>query len=185
MTIFYHGNQSKFDKFKQGKPWLAFDGKTIQRPVWLSPDKEFARLYAGQHGYLYTVDYQPKKSFPDHELVEMRGRYVELTPFGESLRDDLMTSGVFDDEDEAESIVKDISNLGYDVLETSFMVEWFKNNGYTSFQVRGDGPTNLAVMDIQNIKIVSVEEAYPDTLQELKKFVKEQVQIQLAKFDTI
>lgn len=184
MTIFYHGNQSKFDKFKQGQPWTAFDGKSIQRPVWLSPSKDFAKLYAGHHGYVYTVEYTPKKLFPDKEVTEWVGRYVELTPFGQSLMEDLIADGVFGpssdpDLEEAEAVVKEVDKRSYGTMETSFMVNWLKKNGYTAFEVAGDGPINIAVMDIENITIVECE--HVDTFKEqvkriIKKYIREQLE---------
>ena len=171
--LWFHGNQSKFDKFIQSEDWTAFDGVRVKRPVWLSPEKKFAKLYATQHGYVYTVEYKPSgKTFPDHELTTF-DRYIELTPFGESLKDDLIDANVFDDEDEAESMVKEISNLSYDVMETSWMMNWLKKNGYSAFEVRGDGPTNLAVIDIENIHIVKREDV--DSLSEIRTFVQKVV----------
>lgn len=173
----YHGNQSKFVKFVQGKDWVAFDGKKIKRPVWLSPDKKFAELYARPQGYVYTVDYNPKKLFPGQdELTEFSGRYIELTPFGEKLRDDLISMGVVEDDEEAESLVKEISNLGYDVMETSFMIDWLTANGYSAFEVRGDGPTNIAVMDINNITIINREHIQDiDSLQEIRRLINKTI----------
>lgn len=169
MTVFYHGNSNKFAKFKQFEKWKAFDGVMVERPVWLSPNKDFAKLYARPSGYVYIVDYKVGKSFPDEDIVVMKGRYNELTSLGKDLLEVVMewlsrtnqfTQDEFDNgtaETEAEEIVHEIAKCSYGTMETSWMMNWLTDNGYTSFKVTGDGPTNLAVMDVENIEILSVE----------------------------
>jgi hypothetical protein len=156
-NVLYHGSPNKFDHFEQ-KPWKAFDGKTITAPIWLSPNKKFAAANAGLNGWVYEVATHNLHTFPDQDLRLQKGNYIVPSALGEKLLEDMITTGMFglgdDDWYEAEEILKSIDRLDYDVLETGDFIEWLKKNGYNSFMVRGDGPTNIAVLDANNIKIL-------------------------------
>lgn len=146
-------NSSSLDRL-----WKAFDGKTVISPVWFTPDIEFAKLYAGHHGEVLEAHLEPVKTFPLFPLRTKLGNYVEPTEYGQSLINDMLSQGMFglspEDEYDAEEILKSIDRLDYDVLETSDFISWLVSNGYDSFLVRGDGPTNIAVLDKNIIKDV-------------------------------
>lgn len=155
----YHGSPNRFDEFKQDK-WLAFDRKTVKRPVWLTRDKRFAKLQAGANGCVYTVEYQPRKTFPETDLLEMRGRYLQPTKLGAvveaAIYDGSIDLGVGPEED-ALDVLKSMNRLDYDVMETAAVINWARRNRYDSIWVRGDGPDNLMVLDAKAVKIVSRE----------------------------
>lgn len=155
----YHGSPNRFDEFKQDK-WLAFDRKTVKRPVWLTHDKRFAKLQAGANGCIYTVEYQPRKTFPETDLLEMRGRYLQPTKLGAvveaAIYDGSIDLGVGPEED-ALDILKAMNRLDYDVMETAAVINWARRNRYDSIRVQGDGPENLMVLDAKAVKIVARE----------------------------
>lgn len=90
--------------------------------------------------------------------MEKEGNYYIPTAFGQEILDYLISVNAFglteDDEYEANQVLREISNLSYDILETKVMIDWFLANGYDSFSVSGDGPINLAVLDPSKLKIV-------------------------------
>ena len=169
--VYFHGSEENISSFSRPTKWIAFDQKTTDRPLWLSSDKKFAELYAGHNGWVYTVVPNVTKTFPDKELYKKDGNYYSLTPFGEKLLEDIVKSGMFevgeDEWHEAEEILKSINNLDYGTLETKDFIDWLKQNGYDSFEVRGDGPTNLAVIDPTKIKIHKKEK-----MSSLDKFIE-------------
>ena len=158
--IFYHGSSKEFDDFSQ-EMWTAFDNKKIKRPIWISPEKDFAKLYAREGGYIYHVLLKTSKTFPTKEIYKKEGRFNIPTEYGEALLNDIVENQWFDvDEDdwhEGEQVLKSISNLDYGTLETKTFIDWLEKNGYDSFFVRGDGPTNIAVIDKNKIKIIDRE----------------------------
>lgn len=160
--IYYHGSKKELEKFTlDQEQWTAFDGKKIDRPVWLTPSKKFAKLHAGAHGWIYTVEVNVNKTFPDKELYEESGNYYVPTDFGEKIIQDIMKSNMFgvenDDWDDAEEYLQVIDRLNYDIIETKDFTDWLKGNGYDSSEIRGDGPTNLLVFDPNKIRIIKKE----------------------------
>jgi len=159
--ILFHGSPENFDKFHQ-KEWVAFDGQKVTAPIWLSFDKNFAKLYAkGKNGTIYTIEANLNKTFPDKPLMKEEGNYYIPTDFGEELIDYFLETNAFgmdsEDYNSAEETLKEVDKLNYDVLETKTMFDWMKKNGYDSFEVRGDGPTNIAVFDANQLKIIKKE----------------------------
>lgn len=166
----YHGGNLRLNEPQ--KPFMGFDGKPINpRPVWLTSDIGFARLYADRRdGDIYKVVAEPRKTFPDKPLRVKEGNYIVPSLFGEQLIEDMVNDGMFglgDGEyDEAEQILKAIDNLNYDAIETGSFVSWLKKNGYDSVWVRGDGPKNLMILDPSIITVL------PNSLNEI--YVSEQ-----------
>jgi hypothetical protein len=140
-------------------PWTAYDGKKVLAPIWVSPDPKFAKLYASARGWVYKVKLNGlQKTFPLEDVMVMDGNYYVPSPYGESIIQDMLDRSMFnlksDDYYEAEEILKSVALLHYDTLETKDFIDWLKDNGYDSFKVRGDGPTNIAVLDTSNVEIV-------------------------------
>lgn len=159
--IFYHGSPEKIEDFSQ-KPWVAFDGETVKRPIWVSPDKNFAKLYAKHNGYIHHVKVKTSNIFPKEDLLKFEGRYLVPTEYGQELLNTILKEKWFDVEDEddeygAMEILKSIDNLDYGTLETKTFIDWLNKKGYDGFQVKGDGPINIAVLDKNKIKIVDRE----------------------------
>ena len=76
---------------------------------------------------------------------------------GAMVRGELPLVDSDEDEDEkwekAERVLKLLNRLDYDVVETSAVMVWAAREGYDSLWVRGDGPTNLMVLDPTLVRV--------------------------------
>lgn len=169
----FHGSRHLFDSFRTAVR-ETFGTGASEVPIFLTRDRSFARLHAGNHGFIYTVRARVKRTFDPDDLIRSN-RYwppqrEDLTPEGQRLYDDLAENRIFprairpDNDEDWHSVFGDSHGLfasilkqEYDVVETTEMKRWLRAQGYDSFYVGGDGPTNLAVFDPSDLEIVSVE----------------------------
>lgn len=158
---FYTGRQD--DLGLRTHPWVAFDRQEIESPIWLTPDKKFAQTNAGHHGFVYTVEFEPRSLFGAGRLMEFRGNYLEPTQLGIEVLAALERGEIFHgvSADDAYDVLKAIDWGYYDVMETKAMIDWLKARGHDSMEVTGDGPINIAVFDPSAISVTSVEPATP------------------------
>ncbi len=147
-------------------PWTAFDGRVIDSPIWLTPDEGFARANAGYHGFVYTVEFEPRRTFPDQPLIDWvedgRSRFLAATPFGRQVQKAIEAGEVFGEPvDDGWEILESIDRGDYSTMETKGLIDWVRARGYDSMVVTGDGPVNLAVFDPAPIRVVSIKPATP------------------------
>ena len=167
----YHGSPHKFDSFKSEYKH-TFGGGASDTPLFLTKSLSFAKLYARQSGFIYTVSARVKNTFDASTFIKSDKYWPtpreDLTADGQKLYDDLEGNRIFpelikNDDDEwaamhdSHGTYSSILKHDYDVMETSEMKSWLRKNGYDSFLVTGDGETNLGVMDPSLLDIVSVE----------------------------
>lgn len=139
-------------------PWKAFDGQVIESPIWLAPSKAFAKLYARQ-GYIYTVDVQDARIFPETSLRDFDGRWTTPTPLGEAVLAALEAGDIFQglDEEGITETFKAMDRGDYDVMETGAVINWLKGLGYDGMQVTGDGQENIALWNLDKMFVIDVE----------------------------
>jgi len=183
--IWYSGSPERFDRFHR-RIGRTFGTDASEVPIFLTRDPKFAELYAGAHGYIYTVHPNVEQTFNARSFVT-DDRYwppprEALTEEGQKFFDDLVDNRIFpelirygtkhEDDDEWTSMhdsagtYASIFRRDYDVMETTEMKRWMIANGYDSFFVSGDGPDdNLAVFDPEKIEIVSIDSLSEDANQ--------------------
>ncbi len=165
--LWYHGNRSKYNELPT-RVWSPTGGPSHEVPVFLSPAKKFAELYAKGHGYVYTVKAHVHKTFDSENLWRSGCKYVddrdEFTAEGKKFFDDLSEGKIFPNVDDPTGnsnpftdILKSVLRMDYDTMENGHMVSWLRKNGYDSFLVTGDGEVNLAVFDPKKIEIIETE----------------------------
>lgn len=159
--LWYHGRQHKDITTRTRSP---HGGPAHEVPIFLSPSKKFAALYAHNHGYVYTVRPRVTRTFDSEDLRVPSAKYVddrdEYTVEGQKLFDAVVAGDIFPlegEDDNGVDYLKAILKMNYDTMEHGAMVSWLKKNGYDSFYVTGDGEKNLAVLDPNKLEIVEVE----------------------------
>ena len=159
--LWYHGRQHKDITTRTRSP---HGGPAHEVPIFLSPSKKFATLYAHNLGYVYTVRPRVTRTFDSEDLRVPSAKYVddrdEYTVEGQKLFDAVVAGDIFPmegEDDNGVDYIKAILKMNYDTMEHGAMVSWLKKNGYDSFYVTGDGEKNLAVFDPNKLEIVEVE----------------------------
>lgn len=172
-AVWYHGSPKRFDEFQTGVAHTFGSGPS-EVPLFFTPDKRFARDYAGGKGTIYTVKLKARRTFDGEDLYR-ESRYWppdedDLTPAGLAMRQDLEDGKIFGpvSDDDWHSVFGDSQGLwasilqnNYDVLETTEVKRWLRKAGYDSFYVTGDGPKNIAVFHPSQVELVRAEPAYP------------------------
>lgn len=140
------------------QPWRAFDGQIIESPIWLSPSKDFAKLYARQ-GYIHTVEVKNVRIFPETPLRDFDGRWLNPSPLGEAVLAALEAGVIFQglDEEDVMETFKAMDRGDYDVMETGAVINWLKGLGYDGMTVTGDGQENIALWNLDKMFVTDVE----------------------------
>lgn len=167
MAIWYHGTEKHHGTLKV-QTQHTFGTGASRTPLFFSPDKAFARMYAqGPEGVIYTARLTLKKTFSGDSLVHDDARYWppeydELTTVGKRLYDDLEDGKVFSDidADDVPETLAYIAREAYDIIETTEFKRWLKRNGYDSAYVTGDGPRNVFVFSPKQVDVIKVEPAH-------------------------
>ena len=165
--LWFHGSPKGFDKFQTYKGH-TFGLKPSEVPLFFSPSKSFAKMYAQyRDGVLYTVKLKFHKAF-DGDRLYKSSRYWpperdDLTPEGKVLYDDLAAGKVFSGIDEDDlldgypSLWAQVLRMDYDVIEDTAFKGWLKKNRYDAAYVTGDGEKNIFVFHPKQVEIIEVE----------------------------
>lgn len=161
--IMYHGTwKEKFTKFKVTTKDI-FDNSWIERPVFLTPSKEIARMpYAwwSDSRVMAVID---KSSNPfDFDKLFWEWKYFEdqiaNTKLWKELMSDLESWKLFskatDWWDNISDVLKDISNGEPTAIEQAEFIKWMKNKWYDSFYTREHGVKNKWVFNIDDLDII-------------------------------
>ena len=162
----YHGSVVLFDKFTR-QTAQSFGPEPQEKAIFLTRSKDFAKLYSGNFGYIYTVNLKPGLKVFDHyalldESIKPNHRYTQeiMTPLGKKLYDDLEDGLIFGDLEYAYYTFNDIYTGTYSTIEDSRFQKWLRNNGFNAFYVTGDmddGQQNLGVLDLSYLEILDTE----------------------------
>jgi len=176
--IWYHGTAETLSPGKlknTGKQWVAFDGKSMGEPFWLTPEVKFAKLH-GKYIYKCETDIPSEKIFGDRDYLSDKGQYLyeRVINEGKLLYDALENRELFPNVENFERLFQDMIAENYDVIETKEFISWAEKNGFQAAYVQGDGVRNLVVFDPSHITVLERENSEADdpVLAEIESSVK-------------
>jgi len=155
----YHGTNELLD-LGVLKPsvekWKAFDGKFIDKPFWLAPSINFAKLH-GKYVYKCKLNFPSSKIFGFRPYLKDNYRYYydSVINEGKLVYDALERGDLFESSsNNFERVFGGIVAEDYDIIETKEFTDWAKANGFEASFVGGDGERNLMVFDPTYIEIL-------------------------------
>jgi len=160
----YHGSTSRFDDFRVSRR-STITQDVADVPIFVTDDRNFARLHARQHGWIYTLDVDLGNVFDGGDLYR-ESRYwppapEDLTPEGEALWNAIDAGEIFEKPDDAyqtDQYLAAVLNHNWDSIEHPGMLAWMKAHGYDSARIRGESTGNhFALWDPKRIRIVDVQ----------------------------
>lgn len=165
-NIWYHGSETKFDKFKL-KSGTLFD-INYTSPIFLTSNATFAKSYAGYHSpYIYKIkvltenimDFRKLPSTYDLLMYFEKNKInnkkeVRYYKIGKKLLDYIEHK--YPDDDYNETKYNNLLDGDYSSIEQTWVYDWLKLNKYDGVYIIETKELNLAIFDETNLQILSV-----------------------------
>jgi hypothetical protein len=156
--LWYAGSHNYFSKFKNYKK-AGVTSKIIKQPIFLSSNVNFAKYYAGNHGWIYKVHVNLSNTFDGNMLLNYNERYYldpkTYTSLGKKVYNDIVNNKIWNDGNkDPEGYIKALANRQWDTLGSPEFITWLKSKGYDSYLEEGEGDLNLGVFDANKLEIL-------------------------------